>query len=263
MSKSTAIILIICIIFSLTGCGVSQDDYDLVIKENEQYQSKLNDVEAEKSSLQDQLSAAEEQITEIQADKNALQADYDSLEKEYAQLKADTADWVKLSDEEKAAEQARAEAERIEAEEAAKKAKEEQEAAEKAAEEEAAKEAEEERAAREAELKKGYETGITYDNLARNPDTYKWKKVKFKGEVLQVIEDSNITEIRLATKSSPWGGYMEDVVYLSISNSMLDSRILEGDIITIYGISQGLFTYETVMGSNMTIPLIYVDKVEY
>lgn len=43
-------------------------------------------------------------------------------------------------------------------------------------------------AAKAAEEAQGYETGITYDQLARTPDDFKGKKVKFTGKVVQVIE---------------------------------------------------------------------------
>src|SRR5699024_3569548 len=75
--------------------------------------------------------------------------------------------------------------------------------AEKAAQEKAQKEKEEKEAAeaekkRKEEEAKGYETGITYDQLARTPDDYDYKKVKFYGKVIQVIEGDDTTEIRFA-----------------------------------------------------------------
>ena len=41
-------------------------------------------------------------------------------------------------------------------------------------------------------------TVITYDNLARTPDDYQGKKVKFYGKVLQVMEGDGEIQIRLA-----------------------------------------------------------------
>ena len=40
-----------------------------------------------------------------------------------------------------------------------------------------------------------------------------------------------------------------------------EARVLEDDRITIYGTSRGLYTYETVMGAEMTIPLIMADTI--
>jgi hypothetical protein len=37
---------------------------------------------------------------------------------------------------------------------------------------------------------------------------------------------------------------------------------LEDDVITIYGEADGLKTYTTIMGAEMTIPQVYIDKIE-
>lgn len=193
---------------------------------------------------------------------NGLQTKYDALKAEHEELVANTADWQKLSEDEKAAQLAQAEADRIAAEEAEKKAKEERAAAEKAAAEEAQRKAEAEAAARAEEEKRGYDTGITFDNLSRKPDDYEGKKVKFTGEVLQVSELTNEIQIRLATKPNSWGGYSDDVVYVYFSSDLISSRILEDDVITVYGVARGLHSYTTVMGAEVTLPLIEVEKLD-
>lgn len=109
----------------------------------------------------------------------------------------------------------------------------------------------------EEEIKATYKTGISYNQLSRDPDLYKGEKVKFSGKVLQVMEDSDIVAIRLATK----GGY-DNVIYLAVPNSLIDSRILEDDRITIYGKARGLYSYESVLGATITLPLIYVDYID-
>lgn len=43
--------------------------------------------------------------------------------------------------------------------------------------------------------KQGYETGITYEQLARIPDSYIYKKVKFSGNVIQVLKGDNEVNI--------------------------------------------------------------------
>lgn len=230
------IILVLCLslAFVLCSCGVSETDYINVVSERDN----------------------------LQAEYDKVKSQYDQLNAEYTELLENTSDWLKLTEAEKAAQLAQAEADRIAAEEAERKAKEEQAAAAQAAVEEAQRKAEEEAAAKAEEEKRGYDTGITYDNLARDPDKYKGKKVKFTGKVLQVTELTNEIQIRLATKSDAWGGYYEDVVYLYFESSLVSSRILEDDIITIYGTAQGLHSYTTVLGANVTLPLVKVDKID-
>ena len=131
-------------------------------------------------------------------------------------------------------------------------------AAKKKAEEEAQK-AKEEQARREQEEKekRGYDTGITYNQLARTPDDYEGEKVKFSGKVLQVMEGSSDVQIRLAVN-----GDYDKVVYGTYDKTIVSSRILEDDYITIMGTSGGLLTYESTMGASITIPSISIDKIE-
>lgn len=126
--------------------------------------------------------------------------------------------------------------------------------AEQAAAEEAAAAA---AAAEEAE-KVGYDTGITYDQLARTPDDYLYdEKVKFTGKVIQVMEGEDEVDLRIAV-----GGDYDEVILAAYDPSIVSFRVLEDDTITIYGISGGLYTYESTMGGNITVPIIAVEKID-
>lgn len=108
-------------------------------------------------------------------------------------------------------------------------------------------------------LKKNSESGL-YDAISRDPDKYEGKYVKFSGTVVQVCVESgngnDYSEYRIATKS----GY-DKVIYALIDNYG-KSRILEDDKITVYGRCRGLYSYKTVLGSKVTIPLIEVILYE-
>lgn len=127
---------------------------------------------------------------------------------------------------------------------------------EELAKEKAAKEAAE-LAAREAEEKKGYNTGITFDQIARNPDDYIYKKVKFNGKVIQVLEGDSETQIRLAVN-----GDYNKIIFAIYQSDIINSRVLEDDSITIYGISSGLLSYQSTMGGTITIPSVVVEKID-
>ena len=195
------------------------------------------------------------------------QESYDALDKEVKSLKSDnkelTAENKQLASkvEEAAPYFAMTEQERKnkEAEEKAKaeelKKKEEAEKAKKAAEEKAKAEAEAKKA--EEEAKKGYDTGITYDQLARTPDDYLVKKVKFRGKVVQVMEGDGVTQIRLAVNDN-----YDTILLGEIKPNALKARVLEGDVITVMGLSTGLITYQSTMGASISIPGVYIEKVE-
>jgi hypothetical protein len=159
---------------------------------------------------------------------------------------------------EKAAELKKKEAEakaKKDAEAAAAKAKADAEAKAKA-DAEAKAEAKAKAEAEEAE-RIGYDTGITYDQLARTPDDYLAEKVKFRGTVIQVMEGDGVTQIRLAVNDD-----YDNILLGEFDATVVDSRILEDDTITIRGLSTGLITYESTMGGSISIPGVSIEQVE-
>lgn len=105
--------------------------------------------------------------------------------------------------------------------------------------------------------KASYDTGITYDQLARTPDDYENKKVKFSGEVIQVMEADGETQLRIAVD-----GNYNNVIYVGYNSKITNTRILENDYVTFRGISRGLITYQSTLGGEITIPLVYVQQIE-
>ena len=112
-------------------------------------------------------------------------------------------------------------------------------------------------AAKAAEEAQGYETGITYDQLARTPDDFKGKKVKFTGKVVQVIEGSGSIQIRLAVNDN-----YDTILFGQYDSSIVGSRVLEDDHITIYGTSAGTISYQSTMGGTITIPGVSIEKID-
>ena len=107
---------------------------------------------------------------------------------------------------------------------------------------------------------KGQCESISYDNLARDPDTYDGRKVKFTGEVIQVVEGDYVTAYRIDVTKTRYG--YTDTVYVVYVPEKGAPRILEDDIVTLYGEYTGLYSYESIMGATITIPSImalYID----
>jgi ribosomal protein L37E len=101
---------------------------------------------------------------------------------------------------------------------------------------------------------------ITYSNLMRNPDTYKNNIVYFRGKVDQVQQgfgDNNYI-LRISTKENTFLGYSDDEVYVNYNGN----RLLEGDIIDLWGNFVDLKTYTAVLGNDITIPEINALHVE-
>lgn len=171
---------------------------------------------------------------------------YEDLNQKYTELKKEYSEYKEKMEPYEDLEEKEAKVREVEAEEKLEeqKKKEEEEAA--AAQKE-----------QEEKEKKGYDTGITYDQLARTPDDYEGEKVKFSGEVVQVMEDDGTTAIRLAVNED-----YDNILIGVYDSNIVSSRILENDKVTIYGISTGLYSYETVMGDTLTIPSVQVEKIE-
>lgn len=123
------------------------------------------------------------------------------------------------------------------------------------AEEEAKKAAAEAKKAEDEKV--GYDTGITYDQLARTPDDYKSKKAKFTGKVIQVMESGSETNLRIAVNNN-----YDTVLLVTYSSSISKQRVLENDNVTVKGVSQGLYTYKSTMGGNITIPFLKVNEIQ-
>ena len=109
----------------------------------------------------------------------------------------------------------------------------------------------------EAEKAIVYES-LDYKGVSRNPDSFIGRHVKFSGKVLQVIEyfDYDLVSFRVATS-----GNYDNVVYVTMAVPENYSRILEEDRIEVSGTYGDLYSYETVRGDTVTIPLVYAELI--
>lgn len=98
---------------------------------------------------------------------------------------------------------------------------------------------------------------IDYETLSRNPDKYKGKDFCIKGEVIQVVEsESEKVDLRINITKGDY--FWSDTIYATVTIPAGADRILEDDIITIYGKCEGLYSYESVRGAKISLPLITV-----
>lgn len=102
---------------------------------------------------------------------------------------------------------------------------------------------------------------ITFEELARNPEKVKGTKVRLTGEVVQVSENNISIGMRVNITENEYGWY-EDTVYIIYYPEDGEDKILEDDIITIYGTAEGEYSYTSVMGAYITIPKILAEYVE-
>lgn len=112
-----------------------------------------------------------------------------------------------------------------------------------------------------AAYKAGCES-ISYNELARNPNSYIDKDIVIYGQILQVQEDGDDLTLRVGTKDSGYGSYYDDVVMIAYTYSPGESRLLEDDMVYVYGPYYGTYTYESVMGNDITVPAIVAKYID-
>lgn len=105
---------------------------------------------------------------------------------------------------------------------------------------------------------------IKFSQLARNPNNYKGQHVKYTGQVIQVMQTNQndgsiLYELRVDITKNKYGWY-EDTIYVTFTAPSNADRILENDIINIYGEVLGEYSYTAVLGNQVTLPLV---KAEY
>lgn len=252
MKRKMFVMLLAGMMLMLVGCGsgIKQEEYDAALAANAALESEKAAIQGEKELLQDERDLLQKEREQIEKELNTRESEFDKVNLEYKDYMEKMKPYEKLSVAEAEAKTAKEEKKKADAERALK----EQEEAEAAAAEAAKAEAE---AAKAAEEAAGYETGISYDELARTPDDYEKKKVKFSGKVLQAVEGTSEINIRLAVDSN-----YNKVLYCGYNPSIVESRVLEDDIITIYGTSLGLYSYKSTMGGTITIPSVYVERID-
>ena len=247
--KLMALLLGLSMIMSC-ACSAKTESTESLAAQVAELEKANSKAVSENAYLEEYVGELESQLDDAWADTDKAESEKKAVSSQLESYKELMAEFEKLSEDEKKAREIEA-SKAIAKDEEERRQKEEQAAEEqRKAEEKAAKESEE-------KAKKGYDTGITYDQLARTPDDYKGEKVKFKGKVIQVIEGGSEVNLRVAVNSD-----YNKIILVAYSPSLVSSRVLEDDKITVYGTSQGLYTYKSTMGGMITIPLIFADKIE-
>lgn len=114
----------------------------------------------------------------------------------------------------------------------------------------------------ESEFKASCQT-YTFEQMARNPENFKGTNIKVTGEVVQALYGTSGVDLRVnITKEGKYTTYYTDTIYVVYYPKAGENKILEGDVITIYGTSQGDYTYISTLGASINLPLVYGKYVE-
>lgn len=102
----------------------------------------------------------------------------------------------------------------------------------------------------------------SYEEIARNPNAFTGKMAVFTGEVVQSQEEGNAYTLRVNVTKGEYGIWSDTILVSYVKSSSEEGRILEGDIITMYGTLNGTYTYTAVLGQQITVPSFIATFVE-
>ena len=100
-----------------------------------------------------------------------------------------------------------------------------------------------------------------YKEIARNPEAHNGEFAKFTGEVIQVMEENGAYTLMVNITKGEYDIWT-DTILVYYLGSAENNRILEDDIIDMYGQLAGMYTYTTVMGADNTVPLMYAEYID-
>lgn len=106
---------------------------------------------------------------------------------------------------------------------------------------------------------------VTYDDLARSTDAMEGSYIKVHGQIQQVLEDDTVYQglISISYDDNPYYSYYYDNILYDLPKQFIDVRLLEGDVVTFYGVSEGLLTYTSAFNIQTTLPSMTVVKVVF
>jgi hypothetical protein len=99
-----------------------------------------------------------------------------------------------------------------------------------------------------------YDQSITFDQLNRDPDNYTGKGIIFTGTIIQVMTEESGDTYRIDVGNG-------NVMLCNYQYKKNELRLVENDVIRFEGVSLGLYTYETVLGAEQTVPWVYIDNI--
>lgn len=134
----------------------------------------------------------------------------------------------------------------------------------------AAKSAEEAKKTAEAKLAtlKATAQNIPFKTLYRNIGDYTGKPVHYQGEVVQIIQDTvggvPFNKMRVNITKGEYGLWEDTVLVteLQVSTAPSHSKILEKDIIDLWGTVTGEESYTSTVGAPVSLPKINAEIIE-
>ena len=102
-----------------------------------------------------------------------------------------------------------------------------------------------------------FDDSITYDDLSRSPDEMEGTYVQLAGKIVQIMEGDGFTAYRFAVDND-----YDKMIYVESYPEYPTGTLIEDDYATLSGVAYGVYSYESVLGSTITLPAVLAAKFE-
>ena len=99
-------------------------------------------------------------------------------------------------------------------------------------------------------------TRKNYDDYARRVKPHMNESVSWNGKILQIQKQGATTVLRISVDST------QSVILVKADKDSMKEQLLEDDEVTVSGKYQGVTTYESTLGGNITIPLCRAESIK-
>ena len=100
---------------------------------------------------------------------------------------------------------------------------------------------------------------IDFKQLNKNPDALKGTNAKFTGQIVEIQESSGQGIIRLAVTKDSYGWSFSDIIFVTYTGN---NNFVKDDIVTVFGILQGSYTYTSQANFQITLPSMEACSIE-
>jgi hypothetical protein len=102
---------------------------------------------------------------------------------------------------------------------------------------------------------------VSYEMLAKFPDSYSNSRIITRGKVIQAIDDGTDVVMRVNVTADQSYRIFTDTVYVEYHRGFPSGeRIIEADIVEFAGEFLGIKSYRSVMGATIQIPFVKSDS---
>jgi len=106
----------------------------------------------------------------------------------------------------------------------------------------------------------------TYDEIARYPENYIGKDAHFKGKIIQVVAPNSqypkLGTILVEVTATVYGTVVIYSDVICVAYNIDNNRLLENDIIDLYGTMMGTITYSTALNIQKTVPNMFAEYID-